>query len=446
MKERGFFTGKRDWTKTVAAALAVLLVGAAAFALSQNSALARANARMDAVVQKAFYETCELTEGMSVNFAKLPVAGETGYMQRLLNEIARQTQGTLSNLALLPLGEDTVSATLKFINQAGDFAASLSMKLAAGGAVTSDEQDALMTLSRQSAEFSAGMAKLLDRYERGEAVFTDDDREATGRESLYPITNPAAEYPALLYDGPFSDSRRDGEYKFLKGLANVDEAQARRSLSRFLGMEDARAISFIGESSIPVPCYEYTVEYGEYLLEAGVTKAGGEILYILSDHNVTESNIAGEQAVKLAAEFLLARGYGDMKPSYSSLYDGIITINFAPVENDVVLYPDLVKVQVSMKDGAVIGLEPTGYLMNHVRRDMAEPVLSPEDAAARISPALTANGVRLCIIPEDRGEYLCYEVDASERSDRYLVYIDAVTGAERRLMRVIDDEHGALVM
>ena len=136
MKERGFFTGKRDWTKTVAAALAVLLVGAAAFALSQNSALARANARMDAVVQKAFYETCELTEGMSVNFAKLPVAGETGYMQRLLNEIARQTQGTLSNLALLPLGEDTVSATLKFINQAGDFAASLSMKLAAGGAVT----------------------------------------------------------------------------------------------------------------------------------------------------------------------------------------------------------------------------------------------------------------------------------------------------------------------
>ena len=198
MKENTFFEGaKRNWVKITAVALGIMLVGTASFAIAKTGELSRANARMDAVVQKAFYETCELTEGMSVNFAKLPVAGETGYMQSLLNEVARQTQGTLSNLALLPLGEDTVAATLKFINQAGDFAAGLSLKLAGGGAVTQEDHETLNTLSRQSADFSAGMARLLERYERGEAVFTADDYEASGRESLYPITNPASEYPAI---------------------------------------------------------------------------------------------------------------------------------------------------------------------------------------------------------------------------------------------------------
>ena len=157
MNRNTFFGEKRPLSRILVFALGVLLIGAAAFGLSQRSALARANARMDAVVQKALYETCELTEGMSVNFAKLPVAGDAGYMQSLLNEIARQTQGTLSNLALLPLGENTVSATLKFINQAGDFAANLSLKLANGGAVSTEDHDTLNTLSRQSAAFSEGI-------------------------------------------------------------------------------------------------------------------------------------------------------------------------------------------------------------------------------------------------------------------------------------------------
>lgn len=448
MKQHSFFDGEKkyDWSKAFVVILGVLLAAAVAFGISQRNQLARAENRMNAVVQKAFYETCELTEGMAVNFAKLPVTGDRGYMQSLLNEIARQTQGTLGNLALLPLGEDTVSATLKFINQAGDFAAGLSLKLANGGAVTQEDYDTLNTLSKQSAAFSVGMGQLLERYESGQAVFTAEDYQATGRESLYPITNPASEYPTLLYDGPFSDSRKDGEYKFLKGLASVTEQQAGSALARALNLPDNSGISFIGESAIPVECYEYSVQMDGYMLEAGVTKAGGEILYILSDHNVTETNITGEQAVQAAQTFLTMQGYGDMQPSYSSRYDGILTVNFAPVESGVVLYPDLVKVQVSMKDGAIIGLEPAGYLMNHVRRETGTPVLTPDEAIGRIGGNLEADSVRLCIIPENNTEYLCYEIDAADRQNRYLVYIDAMTGIERKLMQVISDDHGTLVM
>ena len=435
---------ERDWTRVLNVALAALLAGVLAFSSAQTLRLNEANARLNAVVQKAFYETCELTEGMSVNFRKLLVAGETGQMQALLNETALQTQGALSNLALLPLGQETVSATLKFINQAGDFASALSVRLGNGGELTPEDYAALERLSETAAAFSVRMGRLLDRYEGGEAVF-DISEDGTGEESLYPITGPATDYPALLYHGPFSAGRTDGEFKLLAGLAQVDEAAARQALVAFVGQQ-ATDVRFTGESEIPVDCYEYALRLGDYSLSAGVTRAGGQLLYLLCDSAVEDVNLTDRQAVDAARAFLLSRGYGEMEMSYSSRFGGIMTVNFAAVQNGVVLYPDLVKVQVSMADGAIIGLEAANYLMNHVPRALELPALTEQDAAQRIGGALTPVATRLCVIPENTEEYLCYEVTATSGSDTFLVYIDAMSGIERRLMQVISDDNGSLVM
>ena len=435
---------ERDWARVLNLALAALLAGALAFSTAQTARLDAANARLNAVVQKAFYETCELTEGLSVNFRKLLVAGEKGQMQALLNDAALQTQGALSNLALLPLGQETVSATLKFINQAGDFAGALAVRLGNGGELTAEDQDTLERLSQTAAAFSVSMGRLLDRYERGEAVFDGDG--ATGEESLYPLTGTAAEYPVLLYDGPFSDGRAGGEFKTLEGLAAVDEAQAREVLTAFIGGQRVSGVEFIGESAIPVDCYEYAVRVGGYGLNAGVTKQGGEVLYMLFDGAVTEVNLSDEQAVDAARAFLLARGYGEMETSYYSRFDGILTVNFAAVQNGVVLYPDLVKVQVSLEDGDIVGLEAGNYLMNHVPRTLEIPALSEQDAVGRIGGALTPLEARLCVIPENASEYLCYEIRAVSGQDIFLVYIDAMSGIERRLMQVVTGGNGAMVM
>lgn len=433
----------RDWARALNGALAALLAGVLAFAWAQTTRLGEANARLNAVVQKAFYETCELTEGVSVNFRKALVAGETGQLQTLLNEIALQTQGALSNLALLPLSQETVSGTLKFINQAGDFATALSARLGNGGELTEADTGTMAQLSETAATFSVRMARLLERYESGEAVF--DGAEATGEESLYPITGPATDYPTLLYDGPFSDGRTDGVFKTLAGLAEVDEGQARQALMAFVGQQVSE-VTFTGESEIPVACYEYALQTGPYRISAGVTKAGGEVLYMLCDSAAGEAVLSDGQAADAARAFLLSRGYGEMELSYSSRFDGILTANFAAVQDGVVLYPDLVKVQVSLADGAVVGLEAANYLMNHVRRTLSLPKLSEADALARIGGALTPVGARLCVIPENDSEALCYEVRATSGEDTFLVYIDAMNGMERRLMEVVADENGAKVM
>lgn len=434
---------QRNWTRWAVAALSALLVSMVIMNIARSEQLMDANSRISAVYEKAFYETCELTEAISSNYRKLLVAGDEMQMQVLLGEISRETQGASGNLALLPLGEETVSATIKFINQAEDFAESLSQKIAGGGSVSESDYATMETLSQSAAEFSVSLNKLLERYERGEAVFDASDYSETGNESLYPLTSEAGQYPVLLYDGPFSDGAATGAYDALVGLGKISVEQAEEKLRAFIDVDE---LSYTGESHPEVDCYEFRVRSGEYIISAGVTQAGGEVLYLLPETSQSQVNYTEEELCDIARTFLISRGYGDMEMSYYSRFDGILTINYAAVQDSVVLYPDLVKIQLSMKDGRVIGLDAKNYLQNHRPRSLPAPAISQESATMRISPRLTATSARLCLIPQNRKEYLCYEITASDGKDEFLVYVDAQAGVERELMQVLSRNNGTLVM
>lgn len=424
------------------AALSVLLALAIALNIRHSSALADARTRIGAVYQKAFYETCQLTEAIASNYRKLTVAGDDARILSLLGEISRETQGASGNLALLPLGEETVSATIKFINQAEDFAESLSERVASGGAVTEADYEAINTLSHSAEKFHAAMLSLLARYERGEVVFDASDFRENGAEQLYPLSGPGEGYPKLLYDGPFSDAETTGSYELLRELPEISSEQARQRLEAFTPADE---ISYIGESRPEIACYEFRFISGGNSISAAVTKNGGMILYLLPENDVTEIKIDEQTLIERGAAFLREKGFGEMQMSYFSAFDGILTINFAAVQDGVVLYPDLIKLQMSMADGSVIGLDARGYLRNHRARALPEIKIDAETAQANISPRLNALGAQLCIIPKDGKEYFTWEIRAADEEAGFLVYVDAETGIERDLMQIVDAEQGTLV-
>lgn len=434
---------RRNWMRTGLVTLSALLASMIVLNIARSEQLESAEARINAVYQKAFYETCELTEAISSNYRKLLVAGDEAQMQALLGEISRQTQGASGNLALLPLGEETVSATIKFINQAEDFAETLSQKIAGGEGVSEADYAAMEQLSESAARFSVGLNQLLERFERGEKRFTAEDFEATGDERLHPLTGEAGQYPVLLYDGPFSDGADMGDYSLLSAMEPVSREQAEQKLRAFIPVDE---ISYTGDSHPEVDCYEFRVRSGDYFISAGITRNGGEVLYLLPEQGEDEVKLSERELQGIARAFLISRGYGAMEMSYSSRFGGILTINYAAVQDGTILYPDLVKVQLSMKDGRVIGLDAKHYLQNHRPRSLDAPALTAEAAMLRISPRLTAISARLCVIPQNRSEYLCYEVTAADSEGDFLVYVDAQTGVERELMQIISQNNGTLVM
>lgn len=437
-------TANRNRTvKTAIAALAALTAALAAVSIARSEQLDRANAQISAVYQKAFYETCELMEGISSNCRKLLVAGDQAQQQALISRISRDAQGVSSDLALLPVGENTISATIKFINQLEDFVDTLSQKAAEGTGISVRDYATLSQLSDSAAQFSLSIGDLLARFERGKSAFDADTFTPTESEPLHPLTSVAGDYPALLYDGPFSDGETSGEYEYLADMAPMSARQAEESLRSYI---DCDGVTYLGESRPEVEAYEFSVRSGDYTISAIVTKRGGQVLYLMPENTFDAANVSVEELLNAARAFLISRGYGDMHMSYYSMFGGVLTVNFAALEGNTVLYPDLVKLQLSMRDGRVIGADAKGYLKNHRVRAISDVQLTEQQAMERVGSRLTAESARLCVIPKNKKEYLCYEVSATDGYDQFLSYIDARTGVERDLMRVLDEDSGRLVM
>ena len=429
--------------KAAIAALAALAAAFAAVSIARSEQLNRANAQISAMYQKAFYETCELMEGISSNCRKLLVAGDQAQQQALIARISRDAQGVSSDLALLPVGQETISATIKFINQLEDFVDTLSQKAAEGTGISARDYATLSELSDSAAQFSLSIGGLLSRFENGQNAFDADSFAPEQADSLHPLSSVASDYPVLLYDGPFSDGETSGEYEYLSGMDEFTVQQAEESLKSYIDVDRA---AYQGESHPEVDAYEFSVRSGDYTISAIVTKRGGQILYLMPENTFDEESVDTETLLNTARAFLISRGYGNMHMSYYSAFGGVLTVNFAAMEGDTILYPDLVKLQLSMRDGRVIGADAKGYLKNHRARAIGDIALNAQQAMERVGSRLTAESARLCVIPKNKKEYLCYEISATDGEDQFLSYIDARTGVERDLMRVLNEDNGRLVM
>ena len=132
-------------------------------------------------------------------------------------------------------------------------------------------------------------------------------------------------------------------------------------------------------------------------------------------------------------------GYKIMKVVWSANAHGHTFVNLAPVEEGIILYPDLVKVKIDNESGQVIGFDSAHHAYNHRKRSLEKPTISEAEARERLSLTPIAEG-RLTLIPEGDGqkEALCYEYQC-ESEGTYFVYIDAMTGAEAEILYVIDD-------
>ena len=118
--------------KTSVTALAILLASMIVMNISVSSEAKADRLQLNSVYQKAFYETCELLSGMQVNLKKFVVTGSAKTEKQLLNDISMQAQGAQGDLAMLPIGKNAVSSTIKFVNQAGDWANTMADKLNVG--------------------------------------------------------------------------------------------------------------------------------------------------------------------------------------------------------------------------------------------------------------------------------------------------------------------------
>ncbi|MCD8375877.1 MAG: germination protein YpeB [Oscillospiraceae bacterium] len=432
----------------VAAAVAL----AAGFAIQGYSRAARNQRLLEMNAVRAYYELTAAVSEMDADLQKLQYVTTPVLMQSLCADLYARAMTAQMALGELPASDVLLEQTCAFLAQTGDYANALVKSCALEGCRQEDSlqlgqlAEASSALSSALLELEAGlsggtadMARLLDAEQ---TLSAGDGQAETGGNSFQDIEADFPETPSLIYDGPFSEHLSRRIPLALEGLEEVTQEQALERAAAFLGCQP-QEVTPAGQGAGALPTW--ALRAGNAYVE--VTRQGGQVLELLNARSVGEAAVSTVQAVAAAKAFLEERGFSSMKESYHIRQDNVLTLHFAPMQGDVLCYPDLIKVSVALDNGEIVGFESHGWVMNHTRRALETPQISREEAQTAVSPQLEVLSHQLALIPTaGESEVLCHEFKCRTQQDAHvLVYVNAATGNEERILLLLEDDSGTLV-
>ncbi|MBR1586107.1 MAG: germination protein YpeB [Clostridia bacterium] len=414
--------------------LAVALAVTAGIAVHAIQAKEQVSARLNEVYQGAVLSALRQMEDIDLALSKALLSGDQAAVDRYLTQVSAGAAQVQRSLSLLPLAHPAGKNAVKFSNQVADYAAAL-----LGGAITARDAAQLETLIAACREYAAALYQAKDSLpERSAENVGFYATDTAGDNGSY---DSGVSYPTLIYDGPFSDARDTGEAKALGGrMVTKEEAMA---LARaFVGEDRVLSAAPGADMGGSIPCWGVTLQLKDMTLQAAVTQQGGKVLWMAADTAAFPTEKSLEECRENALLFLQRNGFEQMQATYFQVYEGVAVISFAATQGDTLLYPDLIKVQLRMDTAQVVGIEARNYWQNHGPRGLLTPALSLEEAAGGVSAMLKVDQARLCLIPTDAGEKLCYEFQGVYGGHTYLCYINAHDGRQEQLLKVIEDETG----
>ena len=406
----------------------------------------------------AFYSLVDYVENVETYLAKSLISSTPEHGAETLTNVWREANLAQSYLARLPIESQELENTEKFLNQVSDYSYSLSRKNIYNESLSDEDLKNLKdlhnysvelenTLNQLSEDINSGRIKWNELSNKGTVAFAQQVSTQTN-DSFSNLEENFHEYSGLIYDGAFSEHITSSEKKGLTGN-DIDEETAKQKVSEFIGQENIKEIQSLGFSeNATIPEYNFSVKTNlENDITISVSKKGGHIIYMNSNRTVNSEIISQEEANEKGKEFLNNKGLNNMKETYYLKQDGIVTINYAYTQNDVVVYSDLIKVKVALDNGEVLGIETTGYLNNHTQRDTSKVKISKEEAKKTLNKDLEILSEGLAIIPtEYNTEILCYEFKGKVDDREFLVYINAENGREEDILIITNTPNGTLTM
>lgn len=452
--------GSRYWLLGLAGLLAVAVI--LSWGYSERRERLAMKRTLDAQYQKAFTEMMDSVENVEVNLGKTIVSGSMANNALIMGDIWRQAYEAQARLSELPVSNPVLERTSVFLSQTGDYAYSLTRAMSAGNGPSQEDVDRLEILHKQAGELSQELHRIFANAEDGRFTWGElgsgirqrlpkvAKQDLSG--SLESIDKKMQEYPTLIYDGPFSDHVNKINPRGISGR-KIHREEAREIAGRFIDLPPDQVSKVKFETAVngEIPVYRVKVvpadrkAYGT--MDVDVSISGGHVIMAANPRIVGNRKLSEQEALDKAREFIKEKGLGTMENTFYSIQDNILLAAFAFVQDKVLVYPDQAKVQIAMDNGQVLGFEALDYFMTHHKRDIPPPKISAEEAREKVNKRLSVGSPRLAIIPRTvGGEVLTYEFKGEIEGDVYYVYINALTGAEENILKLIKAGEGSLAM
>ena len=415
-----------------------------------NSSLGYYENSLENIYQRSYNNFADNINNMEVRLSKVLSSSEEGYCAELLADIAKNTQNAQSNISLLPISPSSVFESCSFINKVGGYCETLSKNIIKGKNLTSQDKETLQLLYNSVLLMKNSLNNLSQEFQNEsilqQSKIFDGDFNSFSLQ-LQTIKSNDIEYPTMIYDGPFADSQI---IKVVKSLANsnniISVEQAKEKLSGLFNISIEK-ISYSGETKSNFETYNFILEdYNEGKTFAQMSKKEGCLITMSRYIHESESTLNIIEAENLSKQFIINNGINNIECFWHDVIGGIAYFNFAAMENDIILYPDLIKVKCSLSDGKILGYEARSYYTNHVGRNLEAFVITEELALSKIKEGYLVEKVEKVLAPINYSERLCYEITCKSQNETYYFYINAISGEVENILKVIKTNEGNMIL
>lgn len=385
---------------------------------------------------------------ISVILNKARFASSAKVLSEMSAKLLSEAELAKTSLSQLPSGEE-LTVLNRFLSQVGNYAMSLSGSLIMGQLPDASAQENIELLSKTAVTIAESVRDARITYNNSEYWAGQLDAElnrsvdtaALGQQFDH-LEGQLADFPTLIYDGPYSDHILKKEAEQLKDAAPITEKTALEIAHKWAEAEED-LLSPDGLIEGHIPCYRFSGQG----VNVAVSRKGGYIYYIRKERDISKGLLSYDQALEKARRYLSRMGMNGFLETYYYESEGVTVINFAFLDGETICYTDLIKVGVAMDNGEIMFFEAGGYISNHKQRAFPSTEHTPKEAAEVLSPNLTLEGISLALIPTDSGgEVRCFELSAtSAEGQEILVYLNALTLDEEDILILLKSDGGVLV-
>lgn len=436
----------------------VALIVSSAFGISMYKKQTDYKNYLQGEYQKNMYDLISDVDNIQNSLSKLSVSSDKLNVSVLLGEVWQHSAEAQQELSALPVSQNISQSVSRFLSQTGDFSYTLMKDSNDGKKFTKSVKGNIKKLTDYAAYLSAVLHSSENEVSSGN-IDWDKIREESAlasvgnlsaKGSFMNVSQENQEYPTLIYDGPFSENVLSIKPKVtLEPKLGID--RAREAVHKAFPGKNIKTIGFYSEKGgETIPSYSLSVNFNggkDTDASIDISKNGGRIVYMLYPRDINKASLSMKDAVKRGNIYLKSIGYNNMIPTYNLRYDNTAVVNYVYVDNKYVIYPDQIKLKIALDNGEVVGIEAAHYLTAHAARKFPQKIISLAQARKMVSSAMTVKNIRKAIIPmESKREVYCYEFFGANGSDRFFAYINAISGKEERILKVVPSENGDLTM
>lgn len=399
----------------------------------------------------ALYEVMDYVQNVKTYLAKTMISKSSEQGAQMLTHVWREANLAQSYLGMLPVENQELENTEKFLNQVSEYSYSLSRRNINGENLNDEELGKIKELYDYSFDLSNMLNEISSELNNGtlnwKNLSENNDNMEIAEVSTFNVVNENFhEYSGLIYDGAFSEHITSDEKKGLTGEI-IDENTAIEKVKQFIGNDKIKNISnngLVENGNIAV--YRFEIDTNEdKKIGISISQKGGHIVFLNYNREVNEEKLTEQEAIEKGKEYLKQKNFENMQETYYLKESGFITVNYAYKQDDVIMYADLIKIKIALDNGEIIGLDSTGYLNCHYDREIPKKIISIEKAEENLSDKIEIKSKGMAMIPTEwNTEVFCYEFKGKIEDIDFIAYVNAETGKDEDILIITNTPNGTL--